>query len=480
MSIPKIIHQIWIGPKPKPSKFMDTWKNKNPDYEYICWSEEEIIKRQFVFRCQPLIDMLPLYHGKADIMRLEILKQFGGIYLDADSICIEPLGDFFLSNTAFAGYENENNREGLVANGNMGFVPNHPLCSDAIEWILDKKNIEFIFNNPPWISTGPGLITNLLNTGKYKDFKIYPSFTFLPLHFTGDKYEGHKKVFAYQEWGSTKQNYEQMNEIDLPEDFKTPSEWVSVLISSFNTKYIYIKECLESIKSQNGYFGIEVVWINDGSNALNTSLLERELKNFEINTRFTSVKYIKMEENKGISYCLREGVNLCSHEIIIKMDSDDIMMNNRIIKQLEFMKNNNDCVMCGSNIQFFKNSGNYKEKTLLQNTTHTHKITWDDYKKSKSHWIMNHPSLCYKKSAVLSVGNYNIKMGSMSEDLELELRMSKETWGCLVNIQVNHCYIIDYTIEQVRLIMEMAPKVETTWQKIRLKLIDELDKRINY
>ena len=26
--IPKIIHQLWIGPKPAPTKFMDTWKEK--------------------------------------------------------------------------------------------------------------------------------------------------------------------------------------------------------------------------------------------------------------------------------------------------------------------------------------------------------------------------------------------------------------------------------------------------------------------
>ena len=33
--IPKIIHQIWIGPKESPTKPMDSWKNKNPDFEYI-------------------------------------------------------------------------------------------------------------------------------------------------------------------------------------------------------------------------------------------------------------------------------------------------------------------------------------------------------------------------------------------------------------------------------------------------------------
>ena len=31
-------------------------------------------------------------------------------------------------------------------------------------------------------------------------------------------------VFAYQEWGSTKQNYEIMNNIELEDIYKTPKE----------------------------------------------------------------------------------------------------------------------------------------------------------------------------------------------------------------------------------------------------------------
>ena len=434
MSIPKIIHQIWIGPKPMPIKFMETWKNKNPDYEYICWTEEKIKEKNFTFECQDIIDIVSLYHGKADIMRLEILYKYGGIYLDADSICVEPLGDCFLNNKAFATYENENKRGDLVANGNMGFVPNHMLCRDAINHILDPQNLNHILTNPPWIALGPGLLTSLLKTDKYKDFVVYPSYTFLPTHFTGEKYEGHKKVFAYQEWGSTKQHYDAMNQIELPQEYTTPKIWVSILVSSYNTKHIYVTECLESIKNQIGHFGMEVVWINDGSNELSSKLLLLELEKFQLSTRFTKVKYIKMKENKGICYCLKTGVEECSHEIIIKMDSDDIMFPDRVLKQLDFMRENTDCVMCGANIQMFKTLDNAKEKQLLQLTNHRNKITWDEYKSLKSHWIMNHPSLCYKKSAVLSVGSYNIQMGSMSEDLELELRVLKK-YGVLYNIQ---------------------------------------------
>ena len=47
--IPKIIHQIWIGDKPAPTKFMDTWRDKNPDFEYIRWTEEEFVKRDLKY-----------------------------------------------------------------------------------------------------------------------------------------------------------------------------------------------------------------------------------------------------------------------------------------------------------------------------------------------------------------------------------------------------------------------------------------------
>jgi mannosyltransferase OCH1-like enzyme len=45
MHIPKIIHQLWIGNKPPPIKFMNSWKEKHPNFEYIFWNENELIKR---------------------------------------------------------------------------------------------------------------------------------------------------------------------------------------------------------------------------------------------------------------------------------------------------------------------------------------------------------------------------------------------------------------------------------------------------
>ena len=92
--IPKIIHQIWIGNLEPPVSLMDSWKNKHPDFKYILWDEEKI--RDEKFSSQVKIDEIEEYCGKADIIRYEILNRYGGVYIDADSYCIEKLGNFLL------------------------------------------------------------------------------------------------------------------------------------------------------------------------------------------------------------------------------------------------------------------------------------------------------------------------------------------------------------------------------------------------
>jgi hypothetical protein len=56
--IPKILHQIWIGPKPAPTNLMKTWKDKHPDFEYILWTEQEIQRRNLSLTCTEKIDMI--------------------------------------------------------------------------------------------------------------------------------------------------------------------------------------------------------------------------------------------------------------------------------------------------------------------------------------------------------------------------------------------------------------------------------------
>lgn len=457
--IPKILHQLWIGPKISPTNLMDTWKQKNPDFEYIRWNEQEINKRKLKLVCQSKIASMEEINGKADIIRWEILYEYGGIFVDADSICIESIDNILLSKICFAGYEHEKLRPGLIATGTMGFPPKHPLVKAAIDWIkLNPVNQEMA-----WKTVGPGLLTRMYNSGKFKDLTIFPSYTFLPIHYTGNEYLGKGKIYAYQEWGSTKRSYDTMNNITLPSQFLKPSinNSVSVLISSYNTKTIYIQECLKSIKNQIGHFNIELVWINDGSDENNTILLKRCLEDFENTTRFIKVIYSENNGNQGIGFTLNKGINLCSNELIIKMDSDDIMIMNRIQLQLEYMKKNPEVTICGGQVRMFNDN-----KQILQISNHK-SITWENYKKNPNHWFINHPTVCYRKTAVLKAGNYNPELKQMAEDFELELRMLK-THGYIHNLPD---ILLNYRIHENQITFNGGEGGRNKWNKIRNDII---------
>jgi len=471
--IPKIIHQLWIGPKIPPSNFMDTWKTKHPEFEYIRWNEEEFKKRNIHFSCQNRIDDMEEINGKADIMRWEILYHYGGIFLDADSICVEPLNEVITETKAFAIWENEQCRKGLIAPGAMGFPPRHPLVKDCILWIQRNDVHVKRTKKRAWQTVGPGLVTQMYNNNKYKDISILPSYFFLPQHYTGLEYRGHGKIFSHQEWGSTKKNYDSMNDLDMPPNFlpplkSDPYKSISILVSSYNTKMDHIQQCLESIKHSIGDFHMEVVWINDGSDAFHTELLKKALEFFERSTRFTKVIYSENKGNKGIGYTLNRGIHMCNNEIIIKMDSDDIMTSNRIQKQIDYMLSNPNVNICGAQIQMFRDTD--KKVTGVSN----HKsITWEQYQATPSHWFINHPTVCYRKSAVIEVGNYNDTLrdkhgnDDLSHDFELELRMLKK-YGYVHNLEES---LVNYRLHDKQVTYRGGKGGKQFWDGIRNDIV---------
>ena len=433
--IPKIIHQLWIGPKPAPSKLMQTWKDKHPDFEYILWNEERIASHLPNNLCQKQLDMISEINGKADVYRWLILYEFGGYFFDADSICLEPIPEDFFSvpGNGFTCWENEVMREGLIACGSMGFIPQHPLLKKIIERIQTEETEQFIRTTRAWYSVGPGLITRAEKDPEIPKITVLPSYMFLPRHHTGLKYDGHEKIYAFQGWGTNDQSYDVINNMTVPEEYwKNPQEWVSVIITSYNTPSSFVLECLGSIQKQTGYFGIELVWVNDGSNEQCTRELKNILKVMEQTSRFIRVQYVEMPVNEGTRRASLKAIENCSHELIFKMDSDDVMLPGRLQKQMAFMKANPTLPLCGSQMNFMQNG------RITYTTRHPQEWTMDDWHKSRPGWIMNHPTLCFRKTALLDIGNYTDiriekQMDNMMEDYELELKFLKK-YGRLINL----------------------------------------------
>lgn len=132
MSIPKIIHYCWVGGKPKPQSVLyciESWKRCCPDYEIREWNESnyDFTKNEY---------MRQAYEAKKwgfvpDYARLDIVYEYGGIYLDTD---VEMLRSFdeLLEQDGFMGFENTGDGEYFVNCGHgYGAVPHHEVIRTA-------------------------------------------------------------------------------------------------------------------------------------------------------------------------------------------------------------------------------------------------------------------------------------------------------------------------------------------------------------
>ncbi|MEX1013413.1 MAG: glycosyltransferase [Waddliaceae bacterium] len=95
-SIPHIIHLIWLGSNPSEtvSACFDSWKKHHPDWVVKIWTDKDI--PGFSWSCDHSrisYELADTWAEKADILRLEILYKFGGIYSDADVVCLNSFDE---------------------------------------------------------------------------------------------------------------------------------------------------------------------------------------------------------------------------------------------------------------------------------------------------------------------------------------------------------------------------------------------------
>ena len=131
MAIPKVIHYCWFGGNElsqKAVKCMESWKKYCPDWEIKEWNEQN-------YDVEKIPYIRDAYKEKkwafvSDYVRLDVVWQYGGIYLDTDVELIKPL-DFFLEEEVFFALEKKN----LCINTGLGFgaVPENRILRQLME-----------------------------------------------------------------------------------------------------------------------------------------------------------------------------------------------------------------------------------------------------------------------------------------------------------------------------------------------------------
>lgn len=208
LTIPKIMHVIWVGSNPAPMKWIDTWKEKHPDWKHVFHDNDAIFGRAWIN--QRLIDAYrekEEWPGVADVARYEILYETGGAMHGADSICLARIDELFTDHAydCYTVYENEKVKPGLAA-PLYACTKHNAFAKQLIDGLKDVEP------GPAWKTTGNLYMKKMIERYHPSTLKIWPSYTLLPEHWSGEKYEGDGKVYATHKWGSTFANVNRYQE----------------------------------------------------------------------------------------------------------------------------------------------------------------------------------------------------------------------------------------------------------------------------
>jgi inositol phosphorylceramide mannosyltransferase catalytic subunit len=176
MSIPKIIHHIWMGNKPIADLNMyaaNSVKQHHPDFKYTLWKDAEIdafMKTEFPDYYNKFNE-LPRMIMKIDMFRYFLMYKIGGLYTDMDYLMFRPFD--LLHHTCVIPCNRETDSGDVDRLGNCIFasVPNHPFWKALIDTLftIDRTQLSTHDSNVDGHEWGTGPVFVYEMWKKYKE-----------------------------------------------------------------------------------------------------------------------------------------------------------------------------------------------------------------------------------------------------------------------------------------------------------------------
>lgn len=182
----------------------------------------------------------------------------------------------------------------------------------------------------------------------------------------------------------------------------------SVLISLYNKETSEnLDQCLESLYLQT-LPADEIVLVYDGP--VNESL-KAVVAQWAILLPLVTVA---LEKNVGLGKALNAGLACCSHNLVARMDTDDICLPERFGKQISYMESHPEIVLSGAAVIEFDEHGKERLKRLPLGNDDIHQF-------AKMKNPFNHMCVVFRKDKVIAAGSYQHHL--FMEDYNLWLRM---------------------------------------------------------
>lgn len=240
--IPKIIHYVWFGGKPLGEKELAciaSWKKYCPDYEIKRWDEDNFdldinsyCKEAYAAKKWAFV---------SDYVRLWVLVNNGGVYMDTDVEVTKPL-DSFLELEAFSGFESD----GDIPTGIMGCRKGFPLFQALLDDYETRRflKLDGSFNmttNVVYI-TEACLEKGLIRNGQLQTvdgFTLYPKDWFCPKsHETGRIFIT-ENTHAIHHFAGSWENESTKEIVALKKDLLGRHPWINIKVAAVIAKLKY-------------------------------------------------------------------------------------------------------------------------------------------------------------------------------------------------------------------------------------------------
>jgi glycosyltransferase involved in cell wall biosynthesis len=120
----------------------------------------------------------------------------------------------------------------------------------------------------------------------------------------------------------------------------------SIIIPTYGRPDKIVK-CIESVPSVSF---LEIIVVDDNGLDTPNQLLTKKLL-----TDFKHIRYLALEDNVGAALARNAGVNIANAKYITFLDDDDCFLPDMLLKKFQFMKEEDECDLCCSDMLISKN-----------------------------------------------------------------------------------------------------------------------------
>ena len=185
---------------------------------------------------------------------------------------------------------------------------------------------------------------------------------------------------------------------------------ISVIIPTYN-RADHIKKSVESVLAQTGqgelFDIIEVLVIDDGStdntDAVVTSIADERIRLY------------RMDVNSGAAAARNKGVDIAIGEWIAFQDSDDVWHEDKLKKQVEYLKSQPGCSMVSHPIRAYFEDGSDYVSAIAEGDDIVSLLAKRNY--------YGTPTMLIKREAFNDIGGFDIELNAL-EDWEFALRFA--------------------------------------------------------